>query len=678
MKDKQHRNTHSARGHKSEDLTPAKRRLFSIIVLILPVVIFFLLEVGLRLFHYGPDISLFRSEVINGQSYYVFNPEVKSRYFLRYPYNPSQPPDYFPAKKMPGAYRIFCLGGSTTVGYPYWYNGAFSTFLRDRLQQVFPARHIDVINVGMTATNSFTVVDMGRDLVDYEPDLFIVYDGHNEFYGALGIASHESLGEFRWLTNFYLRAIHLRTFLLVRDAYGKIADLFRTPESSNPATATLMETLAKGQYVSYRSKTYEKCLEIFKDNLRDLKSLAVARKIPMILSSQVSNLRGQAPFVSQDESPSATDRTLAFHRLFDAGLRQLQGGNIDSATNDFNQAVRLDSLRADAHYELARCFDYQQRKTDARREYIKARDYDELRFRASTDFNNAIRSISDGSEVTFVDMEEAFQAHSPDSLIGNELITEHLHPNSHGYFIMAKEFARAMREHQLLASAGDWQMADTISDDVLWQKRSLTVLDELIARRRTEILTAGWPFTSGVPVVNSVDEKDTLGHIVEQVTRARWDWTRAHESAAQYYLLRNEREKAEGEYRVIISQLRFLDVQPYLKLARILLDEKKYNDVRTVLLSSLDVQPTILAYRALGDMSLNSGRPTEAIAYYEKMSIFPQSSSEQLENGYMLALAYSHAGMTHQARSQLLKILSIKPDFQPAVELLQKIKPDSQ
>ncbi len=66
--------------------------------------------------------------------------------------------------KPAGTYRIFCLGGSTTVGFPYWYNGSFPSFLRDRLRRTFPERSIEIINLGMTATNSYTVVDMVRDV----------------------------------------------------------------------------------------------------------------------------------------------------------------------------------------------------------------------------------------------------------------------------------------------------------------------------------------------------------------------------------------------------------------------------------------------------------------------------------------------------------------------------------
>lgn len=130
---------------------------------------------------------------------------------------------------------------------------------------------------------------------------------------------------------------------------------------------------------------------------------------------------------------------------------------------------------------------------------------------------------------------------------------------------------------------------------------------------------------------------------------------------------------AEGEYRVIIDQFPTMDVRYYQKLAEILLNEKRFDDLRTVLLGSLKVSPTILAYRALGDISLNGGDPKAAAGYYEQMSGFPQEPAERVENGYLLALAYSRADMKKEAISELLRVLRIKPDYRPAVILLQKL-----
>jgi len=46
-----------------------------------------------------------------------------------------------------------------------------------------------VVNVGISAISSYMVLNFVNELVQYQPDLFVLYMGHNEFYGAFGIGS---------------------------------------------------------------------------------------------------------------------------------------------------------------------------------------------------------------------------------------------------------------------------------------------------------------------------------------------------------------------------------------------------------------------------------------------------------------------------------------------------------
>ncbi len=211
---KQHKNQPA-----SQSLSSNKRRAFLLLTLVFPFVLLILLEWSLRIANYGSDVSLFATEVINGKTYYFMNPDVKARYFSRVEFSPNTSPDFFQMPKPDTTFRIFCLGGSTTAGFPYGFVGSFSTFLRDRLRMLFPDKKIEVINFGMTATNSYTVLDIAQELVDYQPDLLIVYDGHNEFYGALGIASRESIIGSRWFTKLYLRLVHFRSFQFLRNIF---------------------------------------------------------------------------------------------------------------------------------------------------------------------------------------------------------------------------------------------------------------------------------------------------------------------------------------------------------------------------------------------------------------------------------------------------------------------------
>jgi tetratricopeptide (TPR) repeat protein len=654
-------------------ITPARRRWFLTITLLFPVAVFVLLEGTLRLAHYGPDLSLFMTETLAGRPYLVMNPAVKGRYFSRVLFSPSTSPDYFSAHKSPGTFRIFCLGGSTTVGYPYWYNGSFSSFLRDRLHRIFPDRPVEIINIGMTATNSFTVNDMAREVMEYEPDLLIVYDGHNEFYGALGVASNESPGRSRWISRLSLRAVHWKTFLLLRDILGSVRGVFA---ASGPGEtgATMMERLASGQRVPYGGELYAAGLETYRANLGELKEICSAHGTPVLLGSQASNLRDLSPFISEPPPGLSAAGRAALDSAFSTGRRYQSAGAWALALAAFGRASVMAPNMADAHYQLARCLDTLGRRREAEAEYIRARDTDQLRFRMSSEFNEAMRAACSTPGSVFVDMEDTFRRNSPDSLIGSSLIVEHVHPNARGYFLIARAYATAMRRQGLLAPAEEWARCDTLDERRLWNDRCLTEIDDRMARRRTEILMSGWPFRAAVPLVDAVPRQDTLGQIVERVTRGQWNWLQAHNAAAAYYLGRGEPSRAAAEYRTIINQLPLLDVAPWLTLAKLCIDASQLEEARQALEGSLRVQPTILAYRALGDISLRAGQPARATEMYRKTFMFQQSAPERVENGYLLALALSREGKADEAVSELLKVLALRPDFQPAAKLLAEIR----
>ena len=622
-----------------EQLSSSRRHAFLAITLAFPCALLILLEVSLRLFHYGPDLSLFITQDLHGRTYHIMNPGVRHRYFSRVSFAPSTSPDYFLVPKPRGTFRIFCLGGSTTVGFPYWYNCAFSSFLRDRLRSTFPDRSIEVINLGMTATNSYTVVDMAREVLAHEPDLLIVYDGHNEFYGALGIASRESMGGARWLSRLSLHLAHIRTYQLALDVYAAFGKIFGSAD--DPASrGTMMERLARGKTVPYNSQTYRDGLEIFTANLRELKELCAERGVPVILGTQVSNLRGLAPFVSGIPSDTPGQTRTAFNTRFNAGMEQRMNGDVVAALADFRAAAEMLPGHAEAHYRVAQCLDTLGRASEALPEFVKARDMDELRFRTSSDFNTAIRDMDNGTIFLCADIEASFAAASPEHIICNNLILEHLHPTAYGQFLIARSYAQTMRLHKLLTSEDQWIRADTLSDDALWDTRHMTPVDDRIAARRTEALITAWPFQPEEMPVSDILPSDSLGQIADQVARGQIHWKQAHDRAIAYYSSRNDVRALEREYRTEINQLPFIEIAPYLRLARLLLDQQRIGEVRDLLL---------------------------------KTFTFPQSPPEQAENGTLLATALFLSGDTTSAQERVRSVLAAKPDYLPAVQLLERI-----
>lgn len=664
---------HRIHRQQADDISPRRKRLFKIITLSIPILFFVLLELALRLLHYGPDLAPFKIESVNGKSYYTLNPAVKSRYFGAVNFNPDPSPEYFLVSKPPGTFRIFCLGGSTTVGYPYWYNGAFSSFLRDRLQAIFPERSIEIINVGMTATNSYTVLDLSKDLIVLEPDLFIVYDGHNEFYGALGVASKARIAPTRWMTLLYLRMVHLRTFQLVGSMTSKLMRLLGKSPVDYSHRTTLMEQVAAGENVPFGSDKYIRALAVFRQNLEALADLSLTHRIPLILGTQVSNLRDQMPFISNNSPKISPQQQSQFQQLYKSGLALQSNGLVDSAIVVLRSAIVLDSLHAGAHYRLAQCLEAKGKKREAYPEYILARDYDELRFRTDSKFNDLIRAMGDQQHCFVADLETAFKSLSADSLIGHDLILEHLHPNAQGNFLIAKEYARLMREHGWLATSEEWTKRDTVTDDFLWEQRHLTAVDELMAARKIELLTSRWPFKNQPQAVTAIPETDTLRFIAEQAIHNQIGWVTAHERAAAYYLRRGDYANAEKEYETIINQLPH-HVDAYLSLARLYFDQQAFAKAERLLLASLQVEQTPVAYRALGDVYLKQGKSEAAIRFYKELSRFPENPAAVPENSYMLALAYLVSEKPDDAVRLLEQTVNRYPAYKPAQELLARVR----
>src|ERR1700712_176963 len=183
---------------QTRQLSKKRLLLFRIIAITSPFVLLIVFEMVLRLFHYGNNLDLFIESPSNAE-YYIFNPAASKRYFTNQAIATSGNTEPFKKEKDNNTLRIFILGESTTIGYPYFHNGSFHRWLLYRLMQMYPDKNFEIINLSLTAVNSYTVLDFGRQLPKYQPDAVLIYTGHNEYYGALGIGSTGSVGSNRFL-----------------------------------------------------------------------------------------------------------------------------------------------------------------------------------------------------------------------------------------------------------------------------------------------------------------------------------------------------------------------------------------------------------------------------------------------------------------------------------------------
>ena len=518
------------------------------------------------------------------------------------------------------------LGGSTAAGYPYGDNVMFSRILYYRLSDAFPDKHIEVVNTAMSAINSYTLLDFMEEILANKPDAILIYAGHNEFYGALGVASTESLGKIRWVVKAYLKLIRFKTFLLVRDFIGQmrigIGKIFSHGSVADPS-ATLMERIAGKQSIPFKSPVYETGKRQFESNLNEIAQKAQNRGIPVLFSELVSNVRDLKPFVSirQEAFPSANDEFL-----------------------------------------LAQKLEAQGKYKQARQAYHQAKDLDALRFRAPDEFNEIIHRVAEKYEIPVVPMESYFETASPNGLVGDNLMVDHLHPNIDGYFLMADAFFQEMRKNKFISD--DWD-STRIKPSLYYQNHwALTELDSDYADLNIRSLKGGWPFKPKKMPNHSLDDYHPKTMVQYLALKVLQDESVSLESAhlglAKYYVKNKQYEQAFREYRALIYLIPF-DISLYQPAIMSLFRMNQFDRALPLLYQSLKIRETAFATKWVGQLLLKNGNTKDALAYLEKSYAMKADDPQLL---WYLSRAYALNAQPQKSEKmlqELKKIMAQKP-----------------
>jgi tetratricopeptide (TPR) repeat protein len=536
--------------------------------------------------------------------------------------------------------------------------------LEQRLQQTFPDRTIEVVNTAMAAINSYTLLDFADEVLAEQPDAVLIYTGHNEYYGALGVGSSESLGMLRPLVRVYLRLQHLRTVQLLRAALATVAGWVSGTARGTAPESTLMERMVGEQSIPYGSPLYELGLRQFEENLDALLAKFRAKGVPVLVSTVASNERDQPPFISR--LAPETDST-AWQAHFRRGTDALQRGDTTAALHALDAALRVDSLPAQGWYLRARLLEGQGRFAEARRSYQAARDRDLLRFRAPGAVNAIIRAAATREGVTLVDAEAAFAAAAPHGLIGHSLMLEHLHPTVDGYFLLADAFYEALRHEGLV---GAWERP--VPKAVARSELLFTAVDSLFGMLRVRQLMGSWPFQPPGVFDRSLDTltaHDPVEDLALRLYRGQLTWRAATENLRNYYVHQGDYHRALRAALTLIQEYPFLP-EPYAQAADILVKQRRYEEAIVYFEAANEREENAQVLYMIGSLHLALGRQVEGVARLERaVALNPRHPDALLR----LGAAYALAGRTAQARDVLLRVQQLAPDNEQVRQLLARL-----
>ncbi len=662
---------------ESASLTPKQKRIFLLITILFPFILLLCVEIGLRIFQYGSENDLVKKTVVHGNEYYTINPAIGKRYFDPDKYFvPQVYSGNFEIIKSSNTFRVFVLGESTPAGFPYQYNATPTRILQKQLEILFPEKNIEVINVGLTGTNSYTVLDFIDELVHYQPDAFIVYSGQNEFYGALGAASTNSIGSERWMIRLYQSLQNLKTFLLLEKSISS-ASRFLFGSNSTAYSGTLMQQLANDKAIPFHSNIYSGAIESYEKNIFQTVQIAKENNIPIILSTLVTNEGTLSPFVSLHDPSLSDSKKKEMESLLESATVLQQNKQFIEAIGRYKQITTIDSGWAIAQFHLGKCFEQLAKFDSAFNAFSKARDYDGLRFRASGEFNAIIRRIASSNTIAIADVESTFRAHSPNRIIGVSLLWEHVHPTFTGYVFLSKSWLEGLKKSSAFSADEQQRSKHQIPDSVLVDKLKITALDLEIGIMTMNSLLRRWPFTND-PYIDVVPQNN-VQQVALKFVKGKLRWSEAHYEMADAYLNEKDIFNALNEYESVIAMAP-MDPFPLVMKGDLLSTVQEYELAETTYLKSLALQENSVVHLKLGINYLEVQLYDKAIEQLSKAitgengSKIPLTRSQVDDAQFYSAVALFKLDEVDYAERVLNGLLQQNPNNERATRLLQEIQ----
>jgi len=560
-------------------ISSKQKVVFNVIAGLIPLLILFAIEGSLRLAGYGDNLDLFIKNPTEGYGKYMMvNPKVGKKYFQKFEYT-APPNDIFLAEKPENTFRVFVMGSSTVFGFPYERNLMFSRILHTQLEDAYPDKKIEIVNTAITAINSFTLLDFTDQILKYGPDAILIYAGHNEFYGAFGIGSNETMSRNRELTQLHIALMDYKIYQLLRNVIAGVSQKIASGKEDE-VHGTLMKRMVADGDILLNSEQFKIAMERYKQNMGDILEKIQKKNVPVFFSEVVSNINGLEPFnsVAADGLEPAID-------VYKKAQMAEQNG-------DFDKALEL---------------------------YYKAKDLDCIRFRASEEVNTIINELADEYKTYKIPMLSWFQNYSPNKLIGNNLMTEHVHPNIEGNFLIAEAFYAEILKSGVIA-AENQDRGYSIS--YIKRNYGYTALDSMTAVHRVHTLKGNWPFVKNgerevnyllMHIPNSYIDSLTFSALKNKklaLSDVRLELAQKYEKNGQYYL-------AFKEYDALIRTNPYFAVN-YRDAANCLIQLADLPLALKYFKKSLEFEESGFAMFKMGEIYFFMGDYNNAILNFEK------------------------------------------------------------
>lgn len=548
----------------------------------------------------------------------------------------------FAVQKPNNGFRFFTLGGSSSYGYPRGAEVAFTAILSELLAEGHPGLTIEGINASGISYGMHRLNIVADELVDYDPNLLIIYSGHNEFIEPEFYESMKNRGVAREGLEYALA--QSRLYALTRSAAGRFRD-------TKPAGLGVGRQVRRDQTQVYTPEEKAEVVDTYREGLTRLVDRAQAAGIRVLLATIPANLQGWRPEASTGSGNNHRQWVEAQAK----GRKFFKQEKYAEALASFEEAARLEPGHAETLYEVGRCCEKLGDWEKAQEAFRQACDQDASPVRRVSGINQAIREVAKAKGTLFVDVDKIFKERSEHGLVGYRLIEDYVHPTIEGHELIAWEIWRAIEQSGLLGSTGkaNQQLFERITD---------------ARREATSEKDMPWFYNQGVVLENQgqIDAAiDNFRKVVEMAPR--------NETALlNIGKVLTKHGKAE-EALPILTQVCLLAPQnpeTHVSLGSALLETGDFDGAIRAIKKGLAIKSNYPnAHNSLGAALARKGQLEEAVEQF-RLAIAQNPDHVAAQNNLGSALAQQ--GRWPEAAVAHRKAVQIDPNYVGAVENLAK------
>ena len=604
----------------------------------------------------------------------------------------------FPKQKESNSYRIFCMGGSTTYGRPYADRVSFCGWLREYLKATDPSRNWEVVNAGGISFASYRVTKLMNELRNYQPDLFIVYSGQNEFleersYGAL--ASLPS-----WVINLNATLSGTRVYTAMKDmieAVGNdsLASAKQRYMLSGEVDEVLNHTVGPQSY--HRDDALkQQIITHYRMNLVRMVRIARSTGADILLIKPAINIKDMSPFKSEHKEELDQHAQQNWESLYQQAAAFQDSGDPGRALTLYRQALEIDDRHAELHFKIGQVLFSMGQYDEAEKAFRRAVEEDIAPLRILASMQQIVEQLAATEQIPLIDfpdiLREAYLAHHDHAVFGKEFFPDHVHTNMEGYRLLGLALFDKLVEN---GTASPGVTLDTARIEAI----------------RQQVLAQFDPRAEGVTMLN-------LGKVLHwagKFQEAYDSFKRAYQILGPSPVIFDRLARASYGLGKTDEAMQYLNeilaLSPdtpgvHVRLAMIYRKMGKTDEAISQCLAEIEINPEDqFVYTGLAGLMETQGDDVAAIQHYKKaLEITPDNdyarimlariliklhrhdealdhthevlrhNPQQYRAHYMLGIIMKDMGNTDLAVQYFTQALRLKPDFQPAEENLRKMQ----